>query len=354
MPLDKHEHPQGGHCHESPEKTDLLLWGSVLSVSFLYAHYGWFGGDAIEISWYHILSSSVYELINTIWWGIVIGIIMVSLLAKIPREFVISILGTHSGLKGILRATAAGVLLDLCSHGILMVGAKLYDRGASIGQVMAFLIASPWNSFSLTLILIALIGLGWTLAFIGLSVLIAITVGLLFDYYVSRGVLPKNPREIDLPKDFNFWKEAKKGLLGVNYSFAYFRSMFTNGLKESRMVLRWILFGVVLAGLVRAFISPEQFGTYFGPTLAGLGLTVLIATIMEVCSEGSTPIAADLLTRANAPGNSFAFLMTGVSTDYTEIMILKDATRSWKIALFLPLLTAPQVVLISWLINQTV
>ena len=37
------------------------------------------------------------------------------------------------------------------------------------------------------------------------------------------------------------------------------------------MVMRWILFGVLLAGLVRAFVSPEHFGTYFGPTLAGLG-----------------------------------------------------------------------------------
>jgi len=44
--------------------------------------------------------------------------------------------------------------------------------------------------------------------------------------------------------------------------------------------------------------------------------------------------------------------MTGVSTDYTEIMILKDTTKSWKIALFLPLLTVPQVILISWLINH--
>jgi len=127
--------------------------------------------------------------------------------------------------------------------------------------------------------------------------------------------------------------------------------MLIDGLKDSRMVVCWILFGVLLAGLVRAFISPEQFGTYFGPTLAGLGLTVLVATILEVCSEGSTPIAADLLTRAQAPGNSFAFLMTGVSTDYTEIMVIKDTTKSWKIVLFLPLLTVPQVIVIAWLMN---
>ena len=75
----------------------------------------------------------------------------------------------------------------------------------------------------------------------------------------------------------------------------------------------------------------------------------------EMCirdsSEGSAPVAADLMTRAQAPGNSFAFLMGGVSTDYTEIMVLKDATQSWKIALFLPLVTLPQILLIAYLTN---
>jgi len=56
-------------------------------------------------------------------------------------------------------------------------------------------------------------------------------------------------------------------------------------------------------------------------------------------------------TRAGAPGNSFAFLMTGVSTDYTEIMVMREATKSWKIALFLPLLTVAQIVVISSLMN---
>ena len=85
--------------------------------------------------------------------------------------------------------------------------------------------------------------------------------------------------------------------------------------------------------------------------MAGLGATLVIATILEVCSEGSVPIAADILTRAHAPGHSFAFLMTGVSTDYTEIMGLKETTKSWKIALFLPLVTLPQVITLAWILN---
>lgn len=348
---DSHDPSENGACHQEPDKIDKLLWGSLFTVAFLFIHYAWFR-DSIELpAWYSMLSLSVYELMHTMWWGIVVGILMLSVLAKIPREFVISILGTNNGLSGILRATAAGVLLDLCSHGILMVGAKLYNRGASIGQVMAFLIASPWNSFSLTLILIALIGFKWTAAFILFSMLIAIISGLLFDFFVEKGVLPSNPQKIDIPEDFQFWASAKENFTNTEFSLQFVITMLIDGVKDSRMVLRWILFGVLLAGLVRAFISPEQFGTYFGPTLAGLGITVLIATLMEVCSEGSTPIAADLLTRANAPGNSFAFLMTGVSTDYTEIVVLKDTAKSWKIALFLPLITVPQILVIAWLMN---
>jgi len=338
-------------CHASKGRPDWLLWGSLAIVGLLYISHLLAPALLAKFAWLDIFGATIFELINTIWWGIAIGIIMVAMLAEIPREFVIAILGRNAGFGGIVRATIGGVLLDLCSHGILMVAAKLYERGASAGQVIAFLVASPWNSFSLTLVLVALIGVKWAIAFVGLSLVIAIIAGLIFDWCVGRGILPQNPNSIDLPEDFEFWPAAKAGIKETKFDRAFFKTFVITGLKDSRMVLRWILFGVVLAGLVRAFIDTASLQTYFGPTIAGLGLTILVATIMEVCSEGSTPIAADLLNRAQAPGNSFAFLMTGVSTDYTEIMILKDTAKSWKFALFLPLVTLPQVIGISWLMN---
>lgn len=340
------------HCCHPKKKIDYLLWGSLTAIVLLYVHEWLFPDATIMPAWYQTLTTSVFDLINTMWWGVTLGILMLSALTRIPREFVMSILGTSGGFGGLVRATAAGLLLDLCSHGILMVGAKLYERGATIGQVIAFLVASPWNSFSLTLVLIALIGIKWTLAFIVLSMVIALIAGYIFDTLVKQGALPGNKNQTDLPEDFRFWRETRKGLAGTDWNVRLFTGMLFDGIKESRMVLRWIFFGVLLAGLVRAFFSPETFGTWFGPTLAGLGLTVLVATIMEVCSEGSTPIAADLLTRANAPGNGFAFLMTGVSTDYTEIMVLKETTGSFKLALFLPLITVPQVIAVAWLLNS--
>lgn len=346
-----HAHQQEGHaCHDT-SRTDWLLWVCLVLTVLFYGLHLLFADCLAESGILMTLSHSVFELVNTIWWGVLVGYLMICALGKMPREFVSSLLGTGRGLTGIIRATLAGTLLDLCSHGILMVGARLYERGASVGQMMAFLIASPWNSLSLTLILIALIGLPWTLAFIILSMAIAILSGYIFDLLVKREVLPANANKIDLPDDFRFWPEAKKRWRAAHFDRAFIVSALGNGISEMQMVLRWILFGVLLASAVRAFINPETFETFFGPTLIGLGVTLGVATILEVCSEGSTPIAADILNRANAPGNSFTFLMGGVATDYTEIMIIKDTTRSLKTALFLPLITVPQVLLIGWLIN---
>lgn len=333
----------------SRTRPDYLLWGSLGLTVLAYSLYLM---NAFEPqSKLGLATESVFELVNIIWWGLLLGILLLAALSKVPREFVISLLGTGTGFRGIIRAVLGGVLLDLCSHGILMVGAKLYERGASLGQVMAFLIASPWNSFSLTIILIALMGIYWTIFFIVASMVIALISGIFFDALVNRGVLPKNPYATDLPADFRFLPQAKQRLADTRFDQAMILSMLKSGIVESKMVVRWLLFGVLLATAIRLLLDVDTFQEYFGPTLLGLTATLFFATIIEVCSEGSAPVAGDLLNRANAPGNSFAFLMAGVSTDYTEIMVLRDATKSWKIALFLPLITLPQVLLIAYLVN---
>ena len=336
-------------CDTDKASFDWLLW-SGLSLSTIFYILSFFITGHED--WLSVISHSVQELINVMWWSVILAIFFVGALSKIPQHFIVSILGKGGTFKGLWRATLAGVLLDLCSHGILMVGMELRRKGASLGQVMAFLIASPWNSISLTIIMFALIGLNWTLAFIALSMLLAITSGWLFDYFEKKGTLPSSGINTELPEGFRFWPSAKQALSEVSWNKALAKDIFKDGLSGSRMVIRWLLFGVLLASAIRGFVSLEDFQTYFGPSLIGLGATLIAATIIEVCSEGSTPIAADLLTRANAPGNSFAFLMTGVATDYTEVMVIKDSMKSWKIALFLPLITVPQVIVVAIILNN--
>lgn len=337
-------------CCKPKTRTDYLLWVSLSIISAGYALHLLMPSLNLPIQ-FRLFSEAIFNLINSMWWGLAIGIISVGLIAKIPRDIVTAIFGMGDSFSGIIRATLAGILLDLCSHGILLVGARLYERGISAGQLVAFLIASPWNSFSLTIILVSLIGLTWTLIFIIGSVLVAILSGLLYNHFVANKVLPKNPNRFDLTQDYDFKANVKTAWRNTEFNEAFFKSLFEESIIGSKMILRWIFFGVVLASLIQTFMTTDNFQEYFGASLAGLLLTMLAATIIEVCSEGSTPIAADILNRAAAPGNAFAFLMTGVSTDYTEIMTLKETSKSWKFALFLPLVTVPQVLLLGWILN---
>lgn len=336
---------------DSPRKFsfDYILWPSVVMILFSYIHY-YLGLPGIPEQVFHFSHGAV-ELMNEMWWGLLLSIVFVGWLGRIPREVVMGIMGTKSGFSGLIRATLAGLVLDLCNHGILVVGMRLYERGASLGQVVAFLVASPWNSFSMTVILIALVGFKYTLIFIVLSCVIALTSGFIMDKLVSAGRLPANANSGSLPQDLDLKKEIKKSYANIDWSAGNFAKMIWEGFKDSKMILRWIFFGVVLAAVIRMIMNPEAFQTWFGPTLVGLGLTLVAATIIEVCSEGSAPIAADLVNLARAPGNGFTFLMAGASTDYTEIMSLRETTGSWKIALFLPLVTVPQVVALGFLIN---
>lgn len=333
-----------GHTH--PRKDWLLRGTLAVIAAALLVHL-----LHLDIPYAGEFGHAVARLLSVMWWGIAAGIVAVGLMSRVPRTYFNVLLGRGDTFGGLLRAALAGVVLDLCSHGILMVGAKLYERGASLAQVMTFLIASPWNSFSLTLILIALVGLKWTLLFIAASVAVALLTGLAYIALVKRGVLPANPHAATPPDDFDLRADARARLKDFKFNAAFVKNVIRDGFAESKPVMRWLFLGLILAALIGAFVSTETLTQYFGPSLLGLFLTLIATTVIEVCSEGSTPVGAELVTRAGAPGNGFVFLMAGVSTDYTEMLVLRETTKSWKIALSLPLLTVPQILLLGYVMN---
>lgn len=329
---------------------DYVLYGSLFAVVLAYGGHLFFRKSLPEEL--GSFSAGIYSLMNQMWWGIALGVFAVGVLSKVPREWVVSILGRPGSLSGICRAMGAGLLLDLCNHGVLLVAMKLYERGASYGQVLAFIIASPWNSLSMTLILVALVGVKWAVTFILLSAVIAVVTGLIVESMVKSGRLAPNPHQVELAEGFRLWPAVRQQWGEISWSPAVMLGIGKSGMLESRMIVRWILFGTVLAAAIRAFVPMSFFGEWFGPTWVGVLLTLVVATVIEVCSEGSSPIAADLVTRAAAPGNGFAFLMAGAATDYTEVMSLKETTKSWKMAMILPLLTVPQVAVIAVVLNN--
>ena len=118
----------------------------------------------------------------------------------------------------------------------------------------------------------------------------------------------------------------------------------------SNMVLWWILIGIMMAAVIGAYVPEHFFMKYLGPTFFGLILTLLFATIIEVCSEGSSPIAFEIFNKVGTLGNPFVFLMAGVVTDYTEIGLIWTNIGK-KAAIWLPIITVPLVLGFGILFN---
>jgi uncharacterized membrane protein YraQ (UPF0718 family)/copper chaperone CopZ len=288
------------------------------------------------------LNESLLSYMKLIWWAVLIGLVIGGIIDYfIPEGFIFKYLGRKKK-RTLFYAVLAGFLLSACSHGILAISMQLYKKGASIPAVITFLLASPWANLPITILLFSFFGVK-ALFFVGTAMLIALITGFAYMGLEKLGWIEKS-RQVNVEKNIK-WDNLRRFNLKNSIS-----GVWKGTLSLSNMVLWWILIGFTFAALIRAYVPAHIFMSYFGPTIGGLLLTLAFATIIEVCSEGSAPIAFEIFNKVGALGNPFVFLMAGVVTDYTEIgLIWTNIGR--KAAIWLPIITVPMVLLAAWLFN---
>ena len=116
------------------------------------------------------------------------------------------------------------------------------------------------------------------------------------------------------------------------------------------MVMPWIIIGMLIASVMAHVVPHHWFDHYLGTSLRGLLFTLGLATVIEICSEGTSPLAFELYSKTGGFGNVMVFLLAGVATDYTEIGLIYK-TIGWRAAIWLPVLTVPQILLFGYLAN---
>jgi uncharacterized membrane protein YraQ (UPF0718 family) len=330
-------------CHVKPKKwyKEKLFIVFLITTIILIVSY--------SITFLNPLFDAFMDYLRLIWWAILLGLLLSGLIDRfIPQEYIAKYLSKHKKTT-IFNAVILGFIMSACSHGILAIAIQLYRKGASVPAVIAFLLASPWANLPITIMLLAFFGLKAILLIIG-ALIIAIITGLIYQLLDRKGKIEKAIK-VKIDENFSIKKDVKNRWKGYKFDF---KKDVIGSLKGSwslaKMVLWWILIGMILASVARAFVSEHLFMQFLGPTILGLIVTLIIATIIEVCSEGSSPIAFEIYNQTGAFGNSFVFLLAGVATDYTEIGLIWSNIGK-KAAIWLPIITVPQVLLLGWLLN---
>jgi uncharacterized protein len=301
------------------------------------------------VSFLNPLFDAFIDYLKLIWWAILLGLILGGIIDYfIPKEYISKYLAKDEK-KTIFYATIFGFLMSACSHGILAISIELYKKGASVPAVISFLLASPWANLPMTIMLFGFFGVK-ALYLIGFAILIAIITGLVFQVLSKKGMIERN-KKVHVKKDFSIWKDFKRRFKKYDYHLVRdIKGVVKGGWNLAKMVLWWILLGMLMASAARAFVPVDFFHKYMGASLLGLGITLAIAIIIEVCSEGTSPVAFEIYKQTGAFGNSFVFLMAGVATDYTELGLIWSNIGK-KAAIWLPIIAAPQIIILGYLFN---
>jgi uncharacterized membrane protein YraQ (UPF0718 family) len=289
------------------------------------------------------LNDSMLSYLEIVWWAVLLGLILGGMIDYfVPDGVVVRALGKRSKIT-LLNAVLAGFLMSACSHGILAIAIQLYKKGASVPAVITFLLASPWANLPMTVLLFGFFG--WqALLFVGGAMAIALVTGLLFTLLDQFGLIEGPAKDVeaedvswDRLKNFDLQESAK----GVAVGFV----------SLANMVLWWILIGILAASLIGAYVPEHWFMEYMGPDFTGMLVVLLFATVLEVCSEGTSPLAFEIFNKTAVLGNPFVFLMAGVATDYTEIGLLWTNIGK-RTAIWLPIVTVPQILLVGMWFNS--
>lgn len=292
--------------------------------------------------------------IHTMFVPVVIGFVAGGLIDYyIPQEYISKFLAHHRK-RAVFFATGLGFLMSACSHGILALSMELHKKGASGPAVVSFLLASPWANLPITFLLFGFFGVKAFVVILS-ALFIAISTGLIFQALEEKGWIEHNRHTLKDTVGFSVRQDLAKRFKNYRMTSASLKKdaagIWRGMASLMNMVLGWVIVGAILASLMSAFVSPDHFREWFGPSFQGLLVTLILATVIEVCSEGTAPVAFEIYRMSGAFGNAFAFLMAGVITDYTEIGLVWSnigrRTALWMIAVALP-----QVLLLAWVYNH--
>ncbi|MBF0203283.1 MAG: SO_0444 family Cu/Zn efflux transporter, partial [Desulfamplus sp.] len=357
----------------------------------------------LSASWDVLLESSLYVLFGFFIAGM--------LKAFIPDNFIQKHLGKGK-ISSVFKASLFGIPIPLCSCGVIPAAAGLREQGASKGAISSFMISTPETGVDSIAVTYALldpvmtfirpVSAFFTAAFTGIAVNI-------FDHSesvdktniihkhditvkidsINRPELTKHHEENRTKiksenrtkinsenrtkinseyKSDNYKNTEQQSLCSDGCCSSSMKKTSTNGVKEKFKIGMdfafgellgdigpWLLVGIILAGTITVYITPEFIESYLGDGIFSMVIMIAIATPLYVCATASTPIAAALALKGLSPGAALVFLLAGPATNIATITVLSKLLGKKTTAIYLVSIMGYSLIigmLTNWIYGQ--
>jgi hypothetical protein len=247
------------------------------------------------------------------------------------------------GIMPVIKATLFGVPLPLCSCGVIPVTAGMYRQGASRGAASAFLLATPQTGVDSIFATYALLGPVFAVVRPVVALVSGIFGGAVIDLVDRREA--DNQQTDDLKSCSDCHDDDVTG--GNKFS-----RMLRYGFVTLPGDIAWaMMVGVVVAGVLGAFIQQDQFESLLGGGITAMLLMMLVGTPLYVCSTASIPLALGFMHLGASPGAALVFLITGPATNAATISVM------WKLlgrrtAIIYLLTVVISALIAGWLLDK--
>ncbi len=273
------------------------------------------------------------------------------LLAGLMHAFVPGSLYSRYLAKGdfrsVLYAALFGIPLPLCSCGVIPTAMSLRKEGSSKGAAVSFLIATPQTGVDSIIATFSLMGLPFAIVRPIAALFTAIFGGQMVNW-ATRKESESERKEGDGECHNGEHKECSCGEHegcscgehggcscgeheGCSCSSKHEGEGFITKLKEAleyaflemmEDIGKWLVVGLVVAGLITILIPDSFFAIFQGNTLLSMLLVLCIAIPMYICATGSIPIAVALMMKGLTPGSALVLLMAGPACNLASILVI--------------------------------
>ncbi len=251
----------------------------------------------------------------------------------VQDEQIMKYLGSSAGkVRSALNATLVGIPIPLCSCGVIPAALSLKKRGATKGATLSFLISTPETGVDSIAITYALLDPIMTIFRPIATLITALSAGIA-ENYLGR-------KEIQEPE-----RSAKKDILvmqaplscsdsscscgsdSVDLSELSAKQRIMEGMRYAYVELlgdisKWLIVGIVFAGVISYMIPADLIHTYFGGGILSMLAMLLVGIPLYICATASTPLAAALIAKGMSPGTAFVFLLAGPATNAATITMV--------------------------------
>jgi len=235
----------------------------------------------------------------------------------IPQRWVDRNLG-KPGLRPILISTFIGSLLPICCWGSLPLAVGFYKKGARLGPVLAFLVATPATSISALLVTYNLLGLKFAVFIFFAVIFMGLTIGLVGNR------LSYTRKTVDVVEFCSHCNEVK-GTCGHHEGFwCQLKTVLKYAYIEMpREIGLETLIGIVLAAFVASSLPVGHFVGRYLSGIVGYFFSLIFGICMYICSTATVPLADALIKQGMAAGAAMVLMLVGPVTGYATILVLR-------------------------------